>query len=314
MKKLLGTGLVTLLYLTVFGQQEIQFTQFMNNKLFYNPGVAGSSGSICLNGVHRTQWAGFNNAPRTQNLNAEIPIEFIRGALIVNITNDQIGFFQDITAGIGYSYTLDLGIGTLGLGLEVDFRNKSLVAGNTWLPPDNLNDPALGAFDQSNMTPDMSFGAYFQSAKWYAGLSSMRLLAAQTDLDNLDNGVTSIKGVRHYILMGGYNWEIPNTGIMLQPAAMLKTDLLAAPQVDMNVSALYNNKIWGGVSYRLQDAVAIMAGYYILPDLRVSYSYDLTTSSLKNASSGSHEIMLNYCFKIEIPPREKGYYRNVRFL
>jgi len=313
MKKLIGTGIAALLVLTAFSQQEIQFTQFMNNKLFYNPGVAGSSGSICLNGVYRTQWVGFSNAPVTQNINAEIPIEFIRGALIVNITNDKIGYFQDITAGIGYSYTLDLGIGTLGLGFEVDFRNKSITNG-AWLPPDNLNDPALGAFNQSALNPDLNFGAYFQSTNWYAGISSTRLLATQTDINNLDNGVTSVKGVRHYVLMGGYDWEIPNTSIMLKPAAMVKTDFLASPQVDVNVSALYNNKIWAGVSYRLQDAVAIMAGYYILPDLRLSYSYDLTTSSLRNASSGSHEIMLNYCFKIEIPPREKGYYRNVRFL
>lgn len=314
MKKLIGTGIATLLLLTAFGQQEIQFTQFMNNKLFYNPGVAGSSGAICLNGVYRTQWVGFTNAPVTQNLNAEIPIEFIRGALIVNLTNDQIGFFQDITAGIGYAYTLDFGIGTLGLGFEVDFRNKSVTSGE-WLPPDNLSDPALAGFNKSAISPDVNFGAYFQATNWYAGVSSTRLLAAQTDVENYaKDGVTSIKGVRHYILMGGYDWEIPNTSLMLRPAAMIKTDLLASPQVDLNVSALYNNKIWAGVSYRLQDAVAIMAGYYILPDLRLSYSYDLTTSSLRNASYGSHEIMLNYCFKIEIPPREKGYYRNVRFL
>jgi len=64
----------------------------------------------------------------------------------------------------------------------------------------------------------------------------------------------------------------------------------------------------------LQDAVSIMAGYYIFPELRLTYAYDLTTSALRNASSGSHEIMLNYCFTIEIPPREKGYYRNPLFL
>jgi hypothetical protein len=35
---------------------------------------------------------------------------------------------------------------------------------------------------------------------------------------------------------------------------------------------------------------------------------------LRNSSSGSHEIMMTYCFTIEIPPKEKGSYRNPIFL
>ena len=317
MKKLLGATLALLFVATAYGQQDVQFTQFMNNKLFYNPGVAGSAGSICINGVHRTQWAGFDNAPQTQNLNAEIPIKLIRGALIVNVTNDQIGFFQDITAGIGYAYQLDLGIGTLGLGFEVDFRNKQ-VTSDQWITPDgSLSDNAIPFSGETTLSPDLNFGAYFQSPKFWAGISSTRLLAADYELGSnpsTRNEVTRIKSARHYFLMAGYNWEIPNTAFTIMPAVMAKTDFLSGFQADINVSALYNNRIWGGVSYRLQDAVSVMAGYYIFPELRLTYSYDLTTSSLRNASSGSHEIMLNYCFKIEIPPREKGYYRNPLFL
>jgi type IX secretion system PorP/SprF family membrane protein len=317
MKKLLGATLAIFSYFTVYSQQDVQFTQFMNNKLFYNPGVAGSSGSICINGVHRTQWAGFENAPQTQNVNAEVPIEILRGALILNITNDQIGFFQDITAGIGYAYQLDLGVGTLGLGLELDFRNKQ-VTSDKWITPDGtLGDNAIPFAGETTLSPDLSFGAYFQSPKLWAGISSTRLLGAEYELGSnpqSKDGVTRLKSARHYFIMAGYNWEIPNTGITLMPAVLAKTDLLSGVQADINVSALYNKRIWGGVSYRLQDAVSIMAGYYIFPELRLTYAYDLTTSALRNASSGSHEIMLNYCFTIEIPPREKGYYRNPLFL
>ena len=315
MKKILSVIVIAFFSLNVYAQQDIQFTQFMNNKLYYNAGVAGSSGSICINGVHRTQWAGFSNAPTTQNLNAEIPIGAIKGAAIINITNDQIGFFQDIKFGIGYAYQMELAGGSLGLGIEVDFINKGLTTG-TWIPPDNLNDGALGKLgDNTTMTPELNFGAYYQNSSFYAGISSTQLLAAKSDLTSINDGlVTEIKGERHYFIMGGYNWDIPNTAITLTPAALIKTDLKSPFQADINVSALYNSKIWGGLSYRLQDAISLMAGYYILPSLRLSYSYDLTTSALRTASSGSHEVMLNYCFKIVIPEKEPGYYRNPRFL
>jgi len=313
MKRLLSATVAGLIATFAFGQQEIQFTQFMNNKLYYNPGVAGSSGAICINAVHRTQWAGFENAPSTQNINAEIPIQAILGAISVNITNDKIGYFQDIKFGLGYAYQMNLANGTLGLGLSIDFINKGLSDGS-WITPDNPSDAALGKFGSTSMTPELNFGAYFQSPTFYAGISSREILSANAELDNNFGSVTSIKLERSYFIMGGYNWNIPNTPIVLTPALMAKTDLKGPMQLDINASALYNNKIWGGVTYRLQDAIAIMAGYYIMPDLRVSYSYDITTSALRTASSGSHEIMLNYCFKIEIPPREKGYYRNPRFL
>jgi type IX secretion system PorP/SprF family membrane protein len=314
-KKLLSAGLFGLLATGVFAQQDIQFTQFMNNRLFYNPGVAGSNGSICLNGGYRTQWVGFENAPTTSFVNAEVPVALLKGGFQLNISNDQIGYFQDITMGLGYAYQTSLFEGSLGIGFRVDFRNMSLNQGS-WLPPESLNDPSLGKFGSSDMSPDLNLGVYYQRSDFWAGISSNRLIQAKTELENNANppGVTSVTGKRHYFVMGGYNWEIPNTAFLLTPGVMIKTDLAGPIQADINISGWYNNKIWGGVSYRLQDAVSMMVGYQVLPEMRVSYSYDVTTSALRTASDGSHEIMLSYCFKIEIPPREKGYYRNPRFL
>jgi hypothetical protein len=74
------------------------------------------------------------------------------------------------------------------------------------------------------------------------------------------------------------------------------------------------DKIYGGLGYRNQDALSLMAGYQILPSLRLAYSYDITTSALSGYSGGSHEIFLNYRFNIEIPEKVPGSYRNVRFL
>ena len=296
----------------LWAQQDVQFTQFANNKIFYNPGVTGAGDAICLSAAHRSQWVGFDNAPTTQNFSANIPLNFLHGGLALNFTNDMIGYFQDITFGVGYGYQMDLAGGTLGLGLRADFRNKNVTSG-VWAPPQTMNDPSLVALGSTSMATDLSFGAYYQQETWYAGLSSTRLLETK-DILNATGGSANaqIRGQRHYYLMGGYNLDLEN-GIVLQPAVMVKTDLVTT-QLDINAAATYNNQIWGGVTYRVYDALAIMAGYQITKDLRATYSYDLTTSSLANSSSGSHEIMMSYCFTIEIPPKEKGSYRNPIFL
>jgi type IX secretion system PorP/SprF family membrane protein len=296
----------------IWAQQDVQFTQFANNKIFYNPGVIGSGDAICLSAAHRSQWVGFENAPTTQNFSANVPLDIIGGGLSVNFTNDMIGFFQDITAGVGYGYQASLAGGTLGLGIRVDFRNKNVTSG-VWAPPQTMNDPSLVQLGATSMATDLSFGTYYQRDNWYAGLSSTRLLETKDILTaNGGTGNAQIRGQRHYYLMGGYDIDLQN-GFVLQPAMMVKTDLVTT-QFDLNAAATYNNQIWGGVTYRVYDALSVMAGYQITKDLRATYSYDLTTSSLRNSSSGSHEIMMSYCFTIEIPPKEKGSYRNTIFL
>ncbi len=298
----------------LWAQQDVQFTQFANNKIFYNPGVIGSGDAICLSAAHRSQWVGFDNAPTTQNFNANVPLDVIGGGLSLNFTNDMIGFFQDVTAGIGYGYQMSLAGGSLGLGLRVDFRNKAMTSG-TWAPPQTMNDPSLVLNNPNNtsMATDLSFGAYYTNSNWYAGLSSTRLIETKDILQSATGSqMAQIRGQRHYYLMGGYDIDLQN-GFILQPAMMIKTDFVTT-QLDLNAAATYNNQIWGGVTYRVYDALSIMAGYQITKDLRATYSYDLTTSSLRTSSSGSHEIMMSYCFTIEIPPKEKGSYRNPIFL
>lgn len=312
MKKLY-TLIFGTLSLGLWAQQDIQFTQYMNNRLFFNPGVAGTSGSICLNGGHRTQWAGFDGAPVTQNINAEIPLKVLHGALLVNISNDQIGFFQDVTAGIGYSYNMSLGSGVLGIGFEVDFRSKN-VSNAGWIAPDGLQDPSISAQSASAFTPDLNFGAYYQDEDLYVGVSTGRVLQSDAKLKNITStGDALIRDQMHWYFMAGYDIDIANTDFTITPSTLVKSDLVTY-SADINITALYNKKLMAGVGYRTANEIPLMIGYQILPNLRASYSYDITLSDLNSVSGGSHEIFLNYCFKIEFPPRVNGGHRNVLYL
>lgn len=321
MKKVLLT-VFSGLALTLTAQQDLQFTQYMFNQIYYNPGVAGTGDAICVNGVHRSQWVGFDGAPTSQNLNANIPIKKIKGGLSLKLANDQIGFFQNINAGLGYGYQYQLPTGTIGAGVSFELYTKSINNAD-WRPPDGLGSlgPGNPAFDgniptenTNGMTFDMTFGLYYNSPTIWGGISTARLLNSSTDLDNFSNGVTRFYNRRHYYAMGGYNWMIPGTLFELRPSFLLKTDLSASPVLDFNTTVAYNNKFWAGVSYRLQEAVAMNIGYQFSESLMAGYSYDIPIQGVASNGSGSHEVFFRYCFKVEIPPREKGSYRNPRFL
>lgn len=300
-------------------QQDVQFTQYMFNRIYYNPGVAGAGGAICVNALHRSQWVGFQGAPTTQNLNANIPIQAIRGGVGVSIVNDQIGFFNNIAARVMYAYQLQLSEGTLGFGVGASFLNKTLGTGE-WIPSDYNNmgglDPSLPSFNANGFQVDAEFGIYYESQNIWGGVSSTRLIESSTQVESNNNmlgNATFFRNARHYYIMGGYNWAIPATNWELRPSTLVKLTS-GSTTFDLNVMGVYNNKFWGGVTYRLQDAVAAILGWQVTPDLRLGYSYDVATSPLSGQGGGSHEVMAQYCFKIEIPPRQKGSYKNPRFL
>lgn len=312
---LIGSG-------AILAQQDVQLTQYMNNRLYYNPGVAGSGGAICVNGSHRSQWVGFEGAPVTQNITANIPLDVLRGGIGVSIVNEEIGFFNNINARLGYAYQLQLADGSLGFGIGATFMDKG-VSRADWIPADfdpagggSGTDPFIAGEDANGFRVDMNFGVYYQSETFWAGVSSSRLVESNVLMDgwNTNQKTAAFRNARHYYAMGGYNWAIPGSNWELQPSTLVKFAEGGAPTVDVNATGVYNKKVWGGVTYRLEDAVAAMVGYQFTPSFKAGYAYDIPTGDLSGSSSGSHEIMVQYCFKIEIPPKQPGSYKNPRFL
>lgn len=312
--------LILVLVLPFLGlaQQDVQFSQYMFNRIYYNPGVAGSGGAICINGLHRSQWVGFDGAPITQNVNVNVPIKMIGGGIGLSIVNDQIGFFNNISARLMYGYQLQLSNGTLGIGAGATFLNNQ-INGAEWVPadyasPGYIGDPTIPGTQETGFQVDAVFGVYYESQNIWGGLSTTRVIESSTEVGSSFTGAnTLIRNARHYYLMGGYNWAIPASNWDLRPSTLVKLSA-GSTTFDVNVMGVYNNKFWGGVTYRLQDAVVAIIGWQATPDLRLGYSYDVATSALSANGGGSHEIMANYCFKIEIPPRPPGSYKNPRFL
>jgi type IX secretion system PorP/SprF family membrane protein len=297
----------------IYAQQQPQFTHNMFNKAYTNPGYFGIANAICATALIRQQWVGFKDAdgnkvaPQTVLIAVDGPIKFLHGGLGLNIAQDQYGFFKDVTIRLGYSYHKSMGEGKLGIGLNVDFLNKSLDFGK--LKPVEEGDNFLNSQSSNGIIiTDVGIGAFLQLPGFYAGFSAMQLLQSSKGLGGEGIGTFLLK--RHYYATTGYDLAFPsNPSYIITPSIYIKSDGVSA-QYDFNGLVKYNNKIWGGVTYRLNDAFGILAGTTI-KDVNIGYAYDIPTSRL--GSAGSHEIMVKYCFKLE---REKTRtsYRNTRFL
>jgi type IX secretion system PorP/SprF family membrane protein len=299
MKKiLLISSFVYLLSNTATAQQDAQYSQFMFNKLSYNSGFAGTENKVCVTGLFRSQWLGFGStdagsSPQTfvGNVHAPIGDKFGVG---LNISNDKLGFENSINPilSVSYRYTFQSNA-VLSAGIGGGIMQKSLAGSK--LNPLDKGDPKVPTSDVSGIAPDFQFGLYYTMPSltifdnFYAGLSATHL-----NQGKVTYGVVETQMRHHYYFITGAVYNL-NTSIALEPNILLKMDQ-AKITTDLNVMAMYNNKIRAGLTYRTIDALAILAGYKFTPDLQLGLSYDFTTSKIRDFSSGSVEVMLKYCF------------------
>lgn len=307
MKKLIIVAFAVFTGGLTYGQQDIQMTQFMFDKLSVNPGYAGSSNEFCATMFYRQQWSGFEGAPETYLLNAHMP--FDQHGVGLSVFRDALGQTESLFARGNYAYQLkNVGGGQLGLGVSVGYLSSQLK--NEWVAIDDVaSDGSIPNDNVSAGTIDFGFGAYWHTQNVYLGLSATHLHEGElTDMN--------MTTARHYYLMAGYTHAL-SSNVDLIPSILVKSDQTST-QMDFNLMGMYKNTLWLAATYRLDDAIAPMIGYRHELNggrsaIRVGYSYDLTTSELNNYSSGTHEIMLNYCMQLRkpLPPQ---IYKNVRFL
>ena len=302
MKKIIILIIAVISVITVSAQQDPQFTQNMFNKLANNPGFAGSRGVIATSFLHRSQWMGFEGAPSTQNFSVDAELPFLYGGVGLNVVNDNIAEFSNLGLQASYAYRTELGVGQIGMGMSVGMYQSGLNGGA--LKSAQSGDPAIPTGEVKGSSLDIGAGIYYNTQDVYVGLSSAHMTEPTVEWsDGQDFDLT-----RHYFLIAGYYHELSSL-LSLNPSIYLKSDG-ATSQLDINTNLIYNNKLWGGVSYRLDEGLSLLAGMNVNEDFRFGLAYDVT---MMNAMSNSLEFMLGYNFKIKTN-KAISKYKNPRFL
>ncbi len=321
MKKILLLLIVSILWMGAYSQQERQVSQYMFDLISVNPGSAGSTDMISTHALLRQQWVGIEGAPQDFIVNLSAPFKLFKAhhGVGLSISDDKLGFNDDINLSLSYAFQFQLGNGKLGLGLSGSFINRKL--NPTWSIPNSPahqqpeGDGAIPMDKQSKNVFDLGAGLFYRTDDLYVGLSSTHLLEGEfvyQKSTSPGSSESTDKLVRHYYLTAGYTMQMSNPAFELLPSLMLQSDL-SATKIDLNATVMYNKKFWAGVSYRVGAAVVGMIGIDILNGVKIGYSYDFDTSALDNASKGSHEIMVGYDFKLGIEKAPQKY-KSIRFL
>lgn len=312
-KVVLSLLLIVISMSPVFSQFDAQLSQYMFHNVSFNPAAVGEDNLIQITGQHRIQWIGMPNAPVTTvfSINSPLKIGNTLQGIGIKFLNDKVGQFSNQSVYLQYAFKKKLGVGVLSLGVDLGFISLGFHGDSVRIPSGeyhDISDPAIPTSSVVGMSFDMNLGAFYSTPLFYAGISYSHLNSPKVTW-----GQDSVfRPTGSLYLTGGYNWVLPNEKYVFKPSALIKTDM-SSYQYDLTGRVEYNNKYWGGLSYRFQDAVIILAGINIAGGLSIGYSYDLPTSQIITASSGSHEIVMRYSFAY-IFEKSNSKYKSIRIL
>ena len=302
-------------------QQDQQYTQFMYNKLGYNPAYAGSMGLISATGLIRSQWLGLEGAPTTQLMSVDASLYEQRVGLGFNVVRHSIGISNRYDFDAAYTYRVPVGNGLLGFGIQgtarylnANFADERLIAIQA-----PSTDAAIPMGMQSKLLPNFGVGIYYNDDRSYLGISAPRLI--ENNIDFAQQATITSREVRHFYLMGGYLFQLSEQ-VQLQPQALIKYTAQVPLDIDLNISAILSQRYMIGGTFRMGgsaiggpvESVDLLFSAQIKNNIIFGISYDVTVSELKSYNSGSIEAMVRYTFKgMELGKKEEGEYENPRF-
>ncbi|MBD5419833.1 MAG: type IX secretion system membrane protein PorP/SprF [Muribaculaceae bacterium] len=314
--------------LLTMGQSDPLYTQAWALPTLYNPAAAGSTDWLRIRGAARLQWVGIDNAPKSFTAAADIPFKLLnrRWGGGVNVTQEGIGLFSNTYVNGQLSGRLKkLFGGELTIGVQVGYFGSSFRGSDVYIPDDDdyhdSNDPAIPTQDVGGGTVDFGIGLQYIHPKFHVGVSMLHPAAPKVKLNTKGTTSSSATSDNHefetYVnrvlyLTGGSNIQVKNTLIELQPDLIVASDLKTFSGV-LSLKGWYNRMFFAGVAYRWDDAVSINLGAEF-KNFLLGYAYDIPTSRILKASSGSHELTIGYRLKLDFSGKNRHRHRSIRLM
>jgi type IX secretion system PorP/SprF family membrane protein len=291
--KKLYTILFCLLGSYLFAQQDPLFTQYMYNKLEFNPAYAGSSEFFSADLITRFQWVGIPGAPKTFSLTAHSPLRNNHIGLGFSAYRDALGPTVDYNVMGTFAYRIIFPTTKLCFGISAGVKYYDIDFSQ--LNPKDAGDIELSNQVKNRAVPDADFGIYYYGKPFYVGISSRHLFQNQiTSSSSPANDTLSFtKLLRHFYGLAGGAIPIGND-IVFMPSLLVKYVQHAPLQVDVSGCFMFYNTMVLGASYRSDKACGLILEFMVGKGFAIGYSYDIWFNSLKANNMGSHEIRLGY--------------------
>jgi type IX secretion system PorP/SprF family membrane protein len=298
------------LYLVPFAQ-DLHFSQFMNSPLTTNPANTGfiPDGDYRIGINYRNQWSSIMAVPyKTMSAFGDVQLAQnqantgwmgIGGLILRDVAGSGNLTSTKIYGSIAYHQMLNAG-SLVSAGFNVGWSNKQINVTNLKFPDqydgkffDNKLPTSVVLANNNINYLDVQLGlnyAYFPNERIYlnTGYSAHHVNRPRESFFNSTAGVDNRISVRHIGFLNGSflvnnQWLVnPNIYFTTQAKSF---ELVAGLNAHYDLSGDGAYQLIGGLYYRYKDAFIPMIGLQ-WNDLKATFTYDVTTSTLKNYNNG----------------------------
>jgi len=302
----------------VFAQQDAQFSHYMFNGLYINPGYTGVEQVLRTTFISRIQWLDYQatnyngGAPQSNVLSISTPLKDYKVGIGGFLLYETIGPMRNVQVNLSVSKYFSVNNGLLSFGANGGIYSQKLDP--NYVVVDQSDEIYQYLIDPGNkvsqMKPDVNVGIWYEHQKYYAGVSLNHIPRSSFSYGNKK---ISSKLTDHLYVTAGYRWK-PTYTLDVTPSFIVQSDLNQLTYVFGGLVE-YNKKIWVGINAResfakrdvskggktiSNDDLIFNIGVNLLKNkhnqdaLRVGYAFDFVTSGVSAKKRTSHEIMVSY--------------------
>jgi len=292
------TCVVLLLFVGVSAsaQQTANFPEYNYNPLIINSAYAGLLPTTEITAANTGFSRKLEGSPTNFSLSLNTPLNEGKVGIGAGFVRDEIGVTTNTNFFAAYSYKIFFDFddnrpywqvyqpGVVSFGITAGIRQFQ----DNLLELNIPNDPNFA--ENINATiPTIGIGFLFNHSRFYAGVSAPNILgdklASRDDL-NLSNPLYGYFGYRFFTNI----FE----EMMIKPNLLLKYEAGAPLQADINLAVSFKNKFEIGAGYRTSSSINILAGLYLIKNLRLIYQYNMAVND--SPLGNTHGLMLSSRF------------------
>jgi type IX secretion system PorP/SprF family membrane protein len=295
MRKSVQYFFVLLIAGSVNAQQFPQYTQFIFNKIGYNPAASGTSVNAPFEIVFggRAQWLGLSNNPKSQfvsfNYNFTPQHSYHSWHNVgAYIDQDQNGNFTHSDIWLSYTYHLLVARKMLlSMGVFAGIKQFRLSTNSL-----DKNDPAVQKSASSVIAlPDIMPGIRLSNKKFFVDFSLYQItMYSQSGIGGQIGSPSKL--IPHYNFSAGKKGVINDFNTMMV-AINLRSSFITLPSIEINIMDYYNKRVAFGASLRGRNFFCGIVQFRVLNNFNIGLAYDLSINRMLRAAPNTVEIMMS---------------------
>lgn len=264
------------------------------NQSLYNPAMSGANADVVGAAIYNMQNVTMPGAPRTALIQANGRLGNSNASMGGGASYANYGVLNNYGGFLSFSYAIPLKKDRrlqFGMGANFNFLQENGSSLTTAMPGDDIYKVNTHSYQWN-----VSVGAAYVSRHFWAGFAVPKLLRNDYDYAQSRNRVRL--AAFNFNLMAGANVKMGKDFHFL-PSFLIRSDDQERFNCDINLNFKYKDVFWFGPYYRVNSSLGFMLGVGITKYLKISYAAEmmqtaLTNENVRNATYGSHEIMLGF--------------------